>query len=159
MIPNISYIHHKKKTNVNTSSVNISFTNPPKLMPAALKRSPSFQTLRESIKRSSAKLVQKLTGTSDYPLQTAVNITNKLNDKITPYEFKYSSKTESLKARMPISIMSKQQDRAYTRVNSNENLEQNDDEEEENSNSSSTSSSEELNKNDFTMNKNSKYQR
>lgn len=114
--------------------------------------------MRESIKRSSAKLVQKLTGASDYSPQTSVTVT-KLNDNITSYEFKYSSKTESLKAQMPISVMRKQQlDNLYTRVNSNENLDVNE-EDDEDTNSSNNSSSEELNKKDFTLNKNSKYQR
>ena len=146
-----------KKYNVNNSSKNISLTNTP-MLPSTLKRSPSFQTLRESIKRSSAKLVQKLTGASDYSPQAAVTVT-KLNDNVTSYEFKYSSKSESLKAHIPISVMSKQQqDHLYTRVNSNENLDVNDEEDEE-TNSSNNSSSDDLNKNDFTVNKNSKYQR
>ena len=60
---------------------------------------------------------------------------------------------------MPISVMRKQQlDNLYTRVNSNENLDVNE-EDDEDTNSSNNSSSEELNKKDFTLNKNSKYQR
>ena len=116
--------------------------------PSNMKRSPSFQKLRESIKRSSAKIVQKLTGTSD----------------AAAVDFKYSTRTESLKARAPI-IMSKHgaSSHNYVKVGSNENLDTNestdDDQEDDDneSNNSDHSSSTNLNQSEFFNG--SKYQR
>ena len=139
------------------SSKSPSLTNSP-VLASTLKRSPSFQTLRESIKRSSAKLVQKLTGSTDHqPPTNTTHLINK-NDTGSPYEFKYSTKSESLKARTPVKLMSKL---GYTKVSSNENLELNnsdeeDDDVEDDLNHSNHSSSDDLSKNQHF---NSKYQR
>ena len=88
-----------------------------------LKRSASFQKLRDSIKRNSVKLVQKLTGTTeiDSPTYDQDNIKLKTNRHSNIFDIEYSSKTETVKPRAPIIVNPRLNNTTDNKLNNNNN--------------------------------------
>lgn len=108
-----------------------------------MKRSASFQKLRDSIKRNSVKLVQKLTGTTeiDSPTYDQDNIKLKSNRHSNIFDIEYSTKTETIKPRAPIIASPKSNNNKLNNNNnsSSENLDDDDYDHDNNSNEFSIS--------------------